>query len=288
MVHEIEDFYGVYLLYCLNPRYKGKTYIGYTVNPNRRIKQHNTGAHAGGANRTSGRGPWDMVLIIHGFPNDVSGLRFEWAWQNPHKSRRLRDVPKKTYKETTFQYSWRVVCNMLRTPPWSGLALTIRWLKQEYQLEFAVGLEPPLHMPVVYGPVVSKKIRNQKKSKKDESCKPSQASSSGSNKSDLPENNFCAVCCIRTEKDDITLRCLHPSCSMVAHIICLAKSFLDDQTKLLPIEGKCPKCRANLLWGELVRQRNGCYKNLSDSAVQQDDDKANTSLETENADSMSE
>lgn len=57
---KIEKFYGCYLLVSRSElsRIKGRTYIGFTVDPVRRLRQHNAGIKSGGARRTNNRGPW--------------------------------------------------------------------------------------------------------------------------------------------------------------------------------------------------------------------------------------
>jgi hypothetical protein len=52
--------------------------------------QHN-GEISQGASKTSKSRPWMMQMIIYGFPSKLAALQFEWAWQNPHMSRHLRD-----------------------------------------------------------------------------------------------------------------------------------------------------------------------------------------------------
>jgi len=67
-----------YLLYSRN-----NTYIGATVDPHHRLRQHN-GELVGGAKRTKGR-VWKRALYVGGFPTWNAALQFEWAWK--HKGR---------------------------------------------------------------------------------------------------------------------------------------------------------------------------------------------------------
>ncbi|XP_022109487.1 structure-specific endonuclease subunit slx1-like [Acanthaster planci] len=273
MVVEIENFFGCYLLLNLNPEFKGRTYIGFTVDPRRRITQHNKGSKYGGAKRTSGRGPWEMVLIVYGFPNKPSALMFEWAWQHPRLCKRLKHVPAKRKTEKRFLFDLRVLSNMLKVGPWCRLPLTVQWLKQEHMREFEDGLQPPVHMPIAFGPVTSIKMHSkQKKKLGTKSTQDEGGSSEGTQEEEemvemtQAAKKRCAVCLKRLQAES-TLSCVHPTCSMEAHILCLAGKFLRHAggDYLLPVDGNCPVCKQNVLWGDLIRKMRGCYSNLSTS-----------------------
>lgn len=89
--HTVAPFYACYLLRSFNPK-RGGTYIGSTPDPPRRFKQH-SGEIKGGAFKTRLGRPWEMELVVHGFPTKLQALQFEWAWQNPHASRLLHCPP---------------------------------------------------------------------------------------------------------------------------------------------------------------------------------------------------
>ena len=69
---------------------RGRTYVGFTPDPPRRVRQHN-GELAGGDAPKGGR-PWELVLVVYGFPSKYTALAFESAWQRPHTSRHTARV----------------------------------------------------------------------------------------------------------------------------------------------------------------------------------------------------
>uniref|UniRef100_A0A1B6L799 Structure-specific endonuclease subunit SLX1 C-terminal domain-containing protein n=1 Tax=Graphocephala atropunctata TaxID=36148 RepID=A0A1B6L799_9HEMI len=107
---------------------------------------------------------------------------------------------------------------------------------------------PPMHMPVTIGPVCVKKVTQDR-----------------SEVSVTQGLEKCHICSRTVDQED-TLFCVIPQCPCVSHIVCLARHFLgNDSEEILPVEGTCPKCNANILWGDLIRKRNGCFKHLQHS-----------------------
>lgn len=69
--------------YCLQDTRGSKTYIGATLDVNRRLQQHN-GQLSGGAKATHGRS-WTRICHVSGFPTERAALQFEWAWKYSSK-----------------------------------------------------------------------------------------------------------------------------------------------------------------------------------------------------------
>ncbi|KAI0978674.1 hypothetical protein GJ496_008080 [Pomphorhynchus laevis] len=233
-------FYGCYILYSLNPNRKGSTYIGFTVNPNRRIRQHNLGKRAGGAWKTNGKGPWDMVLVVYGFPNKICALRFEWAWQNPQKSIRLKPfVP--INRRFSLKSKLDILWQMLNLSPWSRLPLKVRWLNANY--------------------IQKKGLISQKP--REEAVKVVEACN---------DDDFVSFCqlCMQAINSKENAKC--PVCCTTFHILCLARIFVDSDTNstiklhMVPCEGKCPHCNSKQHWFNYVEQLvNLAGQNQTDS-----------------------
>ncbi|XP_012571281.2 uncharacterized protein [Cicer arietinum] len=145
-----EGFFACYLLASLNPRFKGHTYIGFTVNPRRRIRQHN-GEIGCGAWRTKKKRPWEMVLCIYGFPTNVSALQFEWAWQHPVESLAVRKAAVGFKSLSGIANKIKLAYTMLTLPSWQSMNMTVNFFSTKYMKHCAGCPNLPQHMTVEMG-----------------------------------------------------------------------------------------------------------------------------------------
>jgi len=67
-------------VYLLQDTKKQRTYVGATMDLDRRLLQHNQ-VQSGGAKATSGR-TWTRIGHVTGFPHQRAALQFEWKWKN--------------------------------------------------------------------------------------------------------------------------------------------------------------------------------------------------------------
>lgn len=82
----------VYLLVSTN----GNTYVGATIDLNRRLRQHNKeikgGAHATGVKVAQGE-TWTRAAHVSGFPDWQAALQFEWRWKQLTRKLSINMIP---------------------------------------------------------------------------------------------------------------------------------------------------------------------------------------------------
>ena len=101
------------------------SYIGATVNPTKRLKQHNR-INAGGAKRTHGK-LWSFQCVISGFRTWREALQFEWAAK--YYSKQCRGIESRRASMEALMRKERWTSN---SPLSSEVPLIVEWLPTQY------------------------------------------------------------------------------------------------------------------------------------------------------------
>jgi len=277
---------GLYACYCLvskNPSQPGAAYIGFTNNPQHRIRQHNREI-SGGAKKTSRKGPWRMVLFVSGFPTKVAALKFEYVWTYPNRSRYVSYFtnfePVAGRAHVTNPRNIRGVLAtlllLLTNAPFSRQPLCVYFLEadfyQQYREAFKAAL--PSHIPVTFADLQSLAIEpgfdapaeyvyaraaSQMRPPSDVSLSTAGGQAAPLSASTAP-GTICPICL--GPLAPANAKCVR--CSARFCLRCLAHYFVSFQTEtrgtntvspMIPTMGTCPACRIHMKWAEVLRAR---------------------------------
>lgn len=284
--HAFPSFYACYLLKSRKTASSTATYIGSTPHPPRRIRQHN-GEIQGGAWKTRKSRPWEMNMLIYGFPSKLAALQAEWAWQNPSKTRHFKTIREQgifASSGKSLKKSILVARLMLSSHPYNIWPLHVKIFTADAMRHWgdAARSTPPLPSGLT--------VEIELEGVDGKSGKPGTGRTGAidvtddaftkahlaKHKSMHSSTHACAVCNehldLRTT-DPLTLAlCPSKSCTSIAHLSCLANKFMSTELSrapestrsILPRGGDCPGCSQYVLWGDIVK---GCYRRHVGKAV---------------------
>lgn len=243
-----------YLLKSIATPKSSATYIGFTTSPERRLRQHN-GELVNGARRTSKRRPWVHVCVVSGFPNKIVALQFEWQWQHPFESRILKHyLDGQTKSGRGFKTNLTVLRQLLLTPLWRQLELTIHFLENTAFETFRSGIEPSETLS--YRISTYNEIENSAVNRRND---------------DIP--NAASACSFCLGQESFTLwSCSRCACS--THITCLAANNKGDDpsSDLIPISVRCMNCHRMYSWLTIIRETSIGNGTINSDIDSDDDD----------------
>lgn len=128
---------------------QNRCYIGATVDPKKRLRQHNEEIK-GGAFRTKSKGPWHYHCVISGFRTWHEALCFEWAFKYYTKRCRGNDSRENALATLMMKEKWTI-----NSPPSSEVPLNVEYNPEQYG-------QPPENYEAVKPPLEKNKKKNTK------------------------------------------------------------------------------------------------------------------------------
>lgn len=263
----MQTFYGCYLLESLSQR--NRTYIGFTMDPCRRLRQHN-GEIAAGAWKTHKGRPWKMVLCVWGLPNKIAALQFEYAWQHPAVCRHVKTaVSHLGFCNLTARGRQRaimgtkknlqVLLEMLQVSPYCRMPLRVHVLDSKAYVELLPQLKAvdllPEHIKITHG-----SFADLESICAEEMMAVRQPVSGA----------LCSACAEGFHTRDRVVSC--PHCRHSLHVTCAARAFTSHTGRIMPSEpAACPRCQQSVAWPVLVKSNRRLSRTPSGSDDDQSD-----------------
>lgn len=289
---EVCRFYCCYLLQSINKR--KSFYVGSTPNPEKRLRQHNGSLVNGGAYRTKrlGTRPWEMVMIVYGFPNKITALQFEHAWQHGYQTHFIEPedrIVKHKNAGRSMKHKLGLVRQLLQHPFFQYMNLKVHffnkdtmqvWSQNEFHLDVPdvnniyisinalqnmksteLSVDDVLNYAQENLDLVSK-LYNDDKDTFDTAIEYFvDILSNGYLKCDICQGEFDYTSEDPVLKPFIAFCPRYEECKFHSHLKCLSKRFLTVEKErekhnpptFIPKGGQCPGCNITVKWSDIIR-----------------------------------
>ena len=274
-----------YLLKSVKTPNSTSTYIGFTVDNQRRLRQHN-GELTAGAKKTSKGRPWEHIAIVSGFPNKIVALQFEWQWQHPATSRLIREVLNVNPNKRGVRTKLDVLLCILQTKLWHQLDLQVNFLNKTAHDYFFKISENQSYIPrTVFCGAGLKELpvtNNENKENNDNNASFSCTPTTAGQESNRPACELCQTAatgliwsCTHCSGPALHTACLASICGSNESVVSLSLSphthththshthtQHSHTSRLIPQHATCPQCHTVFAWKDVA---------LSSKRVERDD-----------------
>ncbi|UKZ93523.1 uncharacterized protein TrAFT101_008437 [Trichoderma asperellum] len=272
---------ALYAVYVLRSTVRSRSiYVGSTPNPPRRLKQHN-GEAKGGAVRTSRESlrPWEMIVLVTGFPSSVAALKFEWALNNPHLTLHIPKEDRITVATRRKKNGMparsphaldSIIPNLhllTSVPSFARWPLNVHFFSKdahEAWVDRLITSKTPARAGLEVFSDLGASADDQSTTSRGIHSLPldywpmKEYIEKAHNTVLFEKQGQCIHCHEEMESDQgLYAVCPNDGCEAMGHLDCWSKRALasdDDPTAILPNSCECPSCGGKIRWGDMIKE----------------------------------